>query len=480
MMTSDLSEQSSKIPVFAVVGHPNEGKSSVVSTLSEDDSVRITPIPGETVVCQPYPVMIDDEEIIRFVDTPGFQLPKKTLAWFKSYDGPDSQLVRAFRKAVSMDPDFKDECELLGPIESGAGIIYVVDGSRPLRGDDRAEMEILRMTGQPRMAIINCKDETLAFMDEWKSEFRKHFNIVRIFNAHTATYKERIELLESLKAIDQDWQPALGKVISAFKMDWQGRNHRTAELIVEMIEQSITFKLHENYTNETEVKKARQTAQNEYADHIHKKEKALHRKIRKRFKHNIFNLDLPTESIVHENLFDKRTWQVLGLNPKQLVIAAGVAGGVFGSILDVAAAGLTFGIFTAIGGLAGAGSVLLGGDKIANITVKGIKIGGYQIQVGPMVNPQFMYVLIDRSLIFYAHVINWAHGRRGRSQNRHLISDVASPKKRGYTADWDEASRKLSFQFFNTVRRDVMPMDSTVRHSFLSLIKKTLDDISNR
>ena len=27
------------IPVFAIIGHPNEGKSSVLSTLAEDDSV---------------------------------------------------------------------------------------------------------------------------------------------------------------------------------------------------------------------------------------------------------------------------------------------------------------------------------------------------------------------------------------------------------------------------------------------------------
>ena len=479
-MVSDASKTPDHIPVFAVVGHPNEGKSSVVSTLSEDDSVRITPTPGETVVCHAYPVVIDGKEIIRFVDTPGFQLPKKTLAWFRAYDGPDAQLVSAFRKAVSNDPDFKDECELLSPIEEGAGIIYVVDGSRPLRGDDRAEMEILRMTGQPRMAIINCKDDTLSFMEEWKSEFRKHFNIVRVFNAHTATYKERIELLESLKAIDQDWQPALEKVISAFKQDWQGRNNRTAELIVEMLEESIAFKLHQNYAEEAEVATARQSAQTAYAEHIYQKEKELHKKIRKRFKHNIFNLDLPSESIVHKDLFDKRTWQVLGLNPKQLAIAAGVAGGVVGSLLDVAAAGLTFGIFTAIGGLAGAGSVLLGGDKMASIKVKGISIGGYQIQVGPMENPQFMYVLIDRALIFYAHVINWAHGRRGRSEAGSPDSDSASAKKRGFTAHWDEASRKLSFQFFNKVRRDLLPMDETIRHSFLNVIKTTLAHISNR
>ena len=47
------------------MGHPNEGKSSVVSTLSEDDSVVITPVPGATVACRAYPVMIDGEEIIQ-------------------------------------------------------------------------------------------------------------------------------------------------------------------------------------------------------------------------------------------------------------------------------------------------------------------------------------------------------------------------------------------------------------------------------
>jgi len=58
------------IPEFAIVGHPNEGKSAVVSTLAEDDTVRVTPYPGETIECQTFPVIIDGHEIIRFIDTP--------------------------------------------------------------------------------------------------------------------------------------------------------------------------------------------------------------------------------------------------------------------------------------------------------------------------------------------------------------------------------------------------------------------------
>jgi len=76
------------VPEFAVLGHPNEGKSSVVSTLTENDNIRISSTPGETIRSKAYSVTIDNEEIIRFVDTPGFQVPKKTLAWFKTYVGP--------------------------------------------------------------------------------------------------------------------------------------------------------------------------------------------------------------------------------------------------------------------------------------------------------------------------------------------------------------------------------------------------------
>jgi len=62
------------IPEFAVLGHPNEGKSTVVSTLSEDDGVKISRVPGETVVCRSFPVLIDGKEILTFTDTPGFQV----------------------------------------------------------------------------------------------------------------------------------------------------------------------------------------------------------------------------------------------------------------------------------------------------------------------------------------------------------------------------------------------------------------------
>jgi predicted GTPase len=229
------------VPEFAIVGHPNEGKSSVLSTLAEDDSVRISATPGETVVCQTFPVVIDGKEIIRFVDTPGFQHPRGILHQLQSLRDETDNIIAGFREKNADNPEFRQDIELLLPLTQGAGIIYVVDGSRPVRSVDKAEMEILRLTGLPRMAILNSKDASADFLDQWKEEFRKTFNVFRVFNAHRATYAERIALLEALKHIDQDWQTTLDTVISAFKKDWAQRNLASAGIITEMLAECLSY-----------------------------------------------------------------------------------------------------------------------------------------------------------------------------------------------------------------------------------------------
>ena len=60
-------------PRFAIVGHPNKGKSSIVATLAEDNEVAISDTPGTTTQSRAYPLRIDGEVLYELVDTPGFQ-----------------------------------------------------------------------------------------------------------------------------------------------------------------------------------------------------------------------------------------------------------------------------------------------------------------------------------------------------------------------------------------------------------------------
>lgn len=463
------------IPEFAILGHPNEGKSSVLSTLAEDDSVRVSPIPGETRECRTFPVIVDGREVLRFTDTPGFQNPGRVLVELKKRLKEGGNALKDFRDYAVNIPELHDDRELLAPVERGAGIIYVVDGSRPLRNVDRAEMEILRLTGKPRLAVINCKDREETHVAEWKNEFRKNFNSNRVFNAHRATYAERLALLEALQAIDQDWQEPLSQVVQAFKRDWASRNEATVEIITEMLIDCLGLQLKAAISGEEDARNKRQQLFGRYAKTLVEKEEVAHRRIRALFKHNIFNYQLPPHSLVHADLFDERTWQLLGLTKKQVVIAGGLGGAAIGVGLEMAAFGHGLGIFTVAGTVAGALGALFGGESFSTkAEVLGLPLGGEELQVGPAKSIDLLFILLNRALLFYRHTINWAHGRRDYQEAAALPAPLL---RQTFTDGWSAGNLKLCHDFFKSIAHQGESGEQH-RQGFRRLLHATLEEIS--
>src|SRR5882757_5596478 len=117
-------------PTFAIVGAVNHGKSSVISTLAENDQVRISSMPGETVQCQRFELL----DLFVFYDTPGFQNALEALPELAPAAHAREPLA-VFREFIARHgghTEFEAECLLFDPIVSGAGVVYVVDGSEPL------------------------------------------------------------------------------------------------------------------------------------------------------------------------------------------------------------------------------------------------------------------------------------------------------------------------------------------------------------
>jgi Domain of unknown function (DUF3482). len=393
-------------------------------------------------------------------------------------------MLERFVEAHKNDQRFSGESELFIPLISGAGIIYVIDASRPLRSVDIAEMEILRLTGIPRMAIINNKDETNTYLDTWRNELRKHFNSIRVFNAHMATYAQRIALLESLKAIDQQWEKTLGTVIQAFKDDWSRRIATLSFFICDMIKDALRYQASRNFSDEAQIETLRHRLVNDYRKEIASIEKQAHSKIKKLFKHNIFEYALPEQSIAGDDLFEQKTWQVLGLSPWQLAAVGAAAGGGIGIGLDAATAGITFGVFTFSGALLGAGSALMGGKRASKAVVKGPKLGNYQgavpigglqLRIGPVMNIQFPFILLDRALIFYSLAINWAHGRRGRRDK-----DKPERKDISYVSSFTAAQRTTCTELFRHINSGNERKYQTSRQAMMDMLKDILTEISHK
>ncbi len=468
-------------PAYAVVGHPNEGKSSVVATLTENDSVRISPIPGETTVNREYPVRIDGRTVIQFVDTPGFQHPRQILQWFRQHhqdETPFAQLVAQFLSAHARDTHLAHDRELLTPLAQGCGVIYVIDGSRPITSADRMEMEILRLAGNPRMAVINPKDASETYIAQWKSVCAKSFNSTRIFNAHQATYSERIALLENLKSINQDWEPALAATISAFEDDWADRIRQTAGILCRLVQNAVVHTESQSIFQPDKETETRKALQKKYQQTLLKIEQEGHQQIRRLFKHNIFNIDIPPQSILHEDLLASRTWQVLGLSKKQIISTAALLGGGLGAKLDFMAAGLSFGIFTLSGATAGAAVAWLKGERLAHASIKRQKLGGIKITVGPNANPQFPFILLDRALLYFQHISNWAHARPMPTAGE-TCPVKTEDAEQGFTTHWSKEQRKIGARFikFSTAGASYEKRESAERE-FREHLQKTLRQIS--
>lgn len=444
---------SNTVPKFAVIGRVNKGKSSIVSTLAEDDSVNINAMPGTTRYCQEFPFRLDGRTLIILIDTPGFQQAPRALAWLREHEDSVTnrrEVVAEFIETFRDSGEFVDECRLLEPILNGAGILYVVDGAKPFRKNYEAEMEILRWTGQPRMALINKIGEG-DYSDEWRPALDQYFSVVRSFNAHYVGFQDRIRLLEAFRELHEAWRDSINESVRYLKAEWQRRQRVSASVIASMIFDELTYEKELAINKDENPKNYKQKIEAEFHDYLRNRE----RKARKAIEHLYQHLKVETEEdeldqpIFEQDLFAESTWSMLGLTTKQLIALGAIAGATVGGILDATLAGASFMTGTLIGGAIGAGSVLyFSTNRFATIeNIIGVLQGKQIIRIGPHKNPNFPWVLLDRALLHYKNIRDLAHSRREK------IKISVNSTDQGIAAKMDAGTKKELNRLFSSIRK---------------------------
>jgi hypothetical protein len=329
------------VPRFAIVGHPNKGKSSIVATLAEDDAVAISPHPGTTTQARSYPMRLDRETLYELVDTPGFQRARETLAWLEAHDrgaGARAAVVREFVAAHAADARFKDECELLRPIIEGAGILYVVDGSRPYGRQYEAEMEVLRWTGQPRMALINLISSG-DHVEEWRAALSQYFSIVRAFDALRADFGKRIDLLRSFGAIDERWAAPLTRAADALIADRERRRRAVAgeigDLLIDSLSATVTVPLASSDADDAALANGRRKLQ----ERVRRRERDARRSVQEIYRHAALAIEESAAAYLVEDVFSAQSFSAFGLSAAQLALTGAASGAVAGTLIDVALGG---------------------------------------------------------------------------------------------------------------------------------------------
>ncbi len=401
-------------PVFAVVGHPNKGKSSIVATLAGDESVAISALPGTTAAAREYPMVVDGETLYVLIDTPGFQRAREALEWMQaqsgsSVDRPD--IVRRFVEQHRQDERFAAECRLLAPLLEGAGILYVVDGSRPFGDEYEAEMEILRWTGQPSLALINMIGSG-DYRGEWQKALGQFFRIVRVFNAMNADFDKRVQLLLAFGQLREDWRPALERAVQALQAEQALRRSLAARLIAECLAAMIVHRRRQAVPDTAPGEPLREQLRAAYRRDLVSMENDCRRQVEQVYHYRHLQRQEALVEVLDADLFAAQTWRLFGLTRQQLVATGGLGGAAAGGVVDVAVGGHSLLLGTGIGALIGGISAWATADRVADIKLLGRPLGGQELSVGPMRNINFPYVVLGRALWHQRMVEDRTHASR--------------------------------------------------------------------
>ena len=428
--------QPPSLPTLVVVGHVNKGKSSVVASLTEDATVPIDPTPGTTARAAHYALMHEGQPVIQVIVTPGFQEAPAALAWLRARAqnaGERAAAVRAFVEHFGGsaprrmgEPDFEDEVELLRPLVSGeAGVLYVVDASRPYRPVHEAEMEILRWAGQPGIALLNRigpEDHAAS----WKPVLTQFFNAVHEFDAHKAGFDARLRLLEVLGAVRSDWQPAAQQAIKHLRSQRKQRDEAAVSTLAEGLSTMLRHIERVSLRGDNSGANPNHDAslQQAYEDALRKLEGGLQLDLAAQYGHPTASPGTSRLELLEEDLFSETSWRVFGLTRQQLTLYAAGWGALLGGGLDLAVGGLSFGAGVLLGSLVGGAGAWFGSAGLGRAWDSQSQLfrrlfpgetGRFRL-LGPVQQPRLAWLLLDRALTHARVLRDLSHARSAQVQ----------------------------------------------------------------
>lgn len=408
----------SDAPVLAVVGHPNKGKSSLVATLAEDDSVAIGPTPGTTLEARAYPMRVDGELLYTLVDTPGFQRARRVLAWLEARaseigataaDRP--RIVEAFVETPENTGSFPDEVALLRPLVEGAGILYVVDGGVPYGPEYEAEMEILRWTGRPSLAVINPIGRR-DHVEDWTAALGQFFRVVRVVDALHADFATRRALLSAFGEIDDAWRSAIDRALAALDRARDATRAATAREIAGFVAEAIRLTVERRLGPDEDPARHAPALEREYAEALERLEERHRTAVQRLWGHRELEAHADALAVLEADLFSEDTWLRFGLRRRDLATAGAVGGAATGGVVDVAVGGASFLLGSVIGGAVGGVLGWLGAGRLAETSVVSQPLGGRLARYGPARDANFPFVLFGRARYHAGLLAARAHARR--------------------------------------------------------------------
>lgn len=462
------------LPTFAIVGHPNKGKSSIVAALTQQSEVAISELSGTTTQAQAFKLRINGQALYSLIDTPGFQRPRQMLEWLEQQKPNAAERMATITRFISAHQQnalntgrFKDEIELLTPILNGANIIYVVDGSLPYSPEYEAEMTILQWTNQPRMALINPISGN-QYIAQWQNALGQFFSVVQVFNPMQTALQEQQRILKAFALLNPTWQQALSYAGHAIIEQQKHQHQQAAFLISQYLKHVMAYKHGIALVDEALKKTLQNTLSTHYSHYLAKQEQQLQQNLHSVYAHNTIQAQNTSLKTDYPDLLDQNYWYLFGLSRSKLITLAATAGAAAGVLIDLGIGGASLMAGSLIGGISSAAATTWLTEDPEKIRLKNLPIGGKQLQIGPIKNLQFAFVLLGRALNYQHAIANHSHANR----NILLIKDC---QKQDTQQKLEQLKKPQQLQLTQLLQKAHKGMNTSEAQKLQTIIEKLIE-----
>ena len=402
--------------IIALAGHANVGKTSLVSALTRDATLAVEEEAGTTRSYYLKTYELAGEEVLAFVDTPGFEFASRINRWLDAHGGEGSDrldgrsALQAFIEDEETTARHDKEKEALQGALAAHVVAYVADVVLAPEGQVVQEVRLLRRAGVPMIAVLNNLHSQSDSSDAWIEMLRREGvdNIVRL-DALRFPAAQEASFYTALGVMRPEHRETFARIEQLRATLDEQNLMRAAVTTAETLVDCLSFQHVTTHGSEEEAKGYRSTANERFKVMLREREEAGFRAIADIYGFATAaverdSLDVHSWSgAVRDDLFDPDSLRRYGLSAATL---AGV-GALTGSLLDILGG---LGVGTLIGGVSGAAAGLWLGRRVST------SIDAGTLKVGPVDGVQFPAVLLNRAVDCWRQVARRSHADRTEVQ----------------------------------------------------------------
>lgn len=341
---------------IAVVGHTNTGKTSLLRTLTRDESFgEVSDRPAVTRHVEGSRLLAGGRPMAELYDTPGLEDSTGLFEHINAErDDPRTEgvvIMERFLTSPAAATRFAQEAKALRQVLASDVALYVIDARERVLGKHRDELAILALCSRPIVPVLNFVAGTEARTPEWREHLaRSNLHAVAEFDTVVFDETDESRLYEKLRSLLDGQRETLTRLIEDRRDERRAVLRAAAGIVAELLVDAAAA---------VEVAPAGDRASMEAAmerlrARVRRREERAVAELLELFRFSQRNYEARELPLADGRWgldpFDPEALRDLGIK----ATSTALAGATVGLGLDIALAGLSLGTGTAIGAALGA------------------------------------------------------------------------------------------------------------------------------